>query len=321
MIFFVTVLRALACLLITNSHYTGVYPTDLIANGGLIGDILFFAVSGYCLYNVKSNFAKWYGKRLWRIYLPLIIITVIYILSGNYSLSENNLFWWLVFPTYYHFITSIVILYIPYFIILKFDLLKSRIPLIMLVIFGFAVLYYVFFYDKSYYHIDTVREPFIRILFFESMLLGAYFKQNDANYRNQRKGIVLNIVFLFISFMVYFASKLFFSKLQSFSKLQIVNQIFIFVLLYFILKVFSSIDAKLSNLPKFLKGLISFIADITLEVYLVQYVLIDVIKPHFSFPINWVLITVSIIVAACLLHVVCKFTYRFFENKLHFSKK
>ena len=79
MIFFVTVLRALACLLITNSHYTGVYPTDLFASGGLIGDILFFAVSGYCLYNVKSNFAKWYGKRLWRIYITLIIITVIYI--------------------------------------------------------------------------------------------------------------------------------------------------------------------------------------------------------------------------------------------------
>ena len=63
MIFFVTFLRALATCLITNAHYTGVYPTDLIANGGLIGDVVFFAVSGYCLYNAKGNFFGWYGNK------------------------------------------------------------------------------------------------------------------------------------------------------------------------------------------------------------------------------------------------------------------
>lgn len=41
MIFFITFLRALATCLISNAHYTGVYPTDLIANGGLIGDVIF----------------------------------------------------------------------------------------------------------------------------------------------------------------------------------------------------------------------------------------------------------------------------------------
>lgn len=45
MVFFITCVRALAACLITNAHYTGVYPTDLIANGGMIGDVLFFAVS------------------------------------------------------------------------------------------------------------------------------------------------------------------------------------------------------------------------------------------------------------------------------------
>ena len=44
MVYFITFLRAMAACLITNAHYTGVYPTDLIANGGLIGDIIFFAV-------------------------------------------------------------------------------------------------------------------------------------------------------------------------------------------------------------------------------------------------------------------------------------
>ena len=82
MIFFITVLRALAACLITNAHYTGIYPIEIIANGGLIGDVLFFAVSGYCLYNVKyelspKGFALWYGKRLWRVYPPVILMTFI----------------------------------------------------------------------------------------------------------------------------------------------------------------------------------------------------------------------------------------------------
>ena len=37
MITFIAFLRALAACLITNAHYTGIYPTDLIANGGLMG--------------------------------------------------------------------------------------------------------------------------------------------------------------------------------------------------------------------------------------------------------------------------------------------
>jgi peptidoglycan/LPS O-acetylase OafA/YrhL len=46
---FIILIRALAAIVITNAHYTGVYPTDLIANGGLLGDVLFFSVSGFCI--------------------------------------------------------------------------------------------------------------------------------------------------------------------------------------------------------------------------------------------------------------------------------
>ena len=99
--FFVTVLRALAACLITNAHYTGVYPADLIANGGLLGDVLFFGVSGFCLFDIKKSFFPWYGKRLVRCYLPTLIITAVYLAIGFYSFSEHNAFWWLVYPTGY----------------------------------------------------------------------------------------------------------------------------------------------------------------------------------------------------------------------------
>ena len=41
MFHFIVLIRALAAMIITNAHYTGVYPTNLIANGGLLGDVCF----------------------------------------------------------------------------------------------------------------------------------------------------------------------------------------------------------------------------------------------------------------------------------------
>lgn len=304
MIFFITFLRALAACLITNAHYTGIYPTDIIANGGLLGDVIFFAVSGYCLYNARHSFPRWYGKRLVRCYLPVILITALYMIIGAYSLADNSLFWWFVYPTNYHFVASIVLLYIPYYIVIKFDVLKKNIPWIMVGVGLIFVIVYIVFYDKSYYHIDTVREPMIRFLFFESMLLGAYFRQNNEKHRNKFAWWIP--VFAFIAFVLYFASKLLFSRKESLASLQIINQIILFVLLYLVFRLFSSIDGKLEKLPGWIKAVITFISEITLEIYVVQYVLIDAIRPLMGFPLNWVVLTASILASATVLHYVCK---------------
>lgn len=52
---FIVVIRALAAVVITNSHYTGVYPTDLIANGGLLGDVLFLLFPGIAWLSHKTH--------------------------------------------------------------------------------------------------------------------------------------------------------------------------------------------------------------------------------------------------------------------------
>lgn len=304
MVFFITLLRALAACLITNAHYTGIYPTDLIANGGLIGDIIFFAVSGYCLYNVKGNFLRWYSKRVVRCYLPVILITAVYMLTGFYSLEEHSFAWWYLYPTYYHFVASIVVLYVPFYIIAKTQALRKRIPQIMLILAVICLAVYLSpIYDKTYYHIDTVREPMIRFLFMESMLLGAYFKQQGEKVMCGFKARYL--IGAIGCFVLYFASKLVFSKVKSISNLQILNWVTIFALLYFVFALFAGMEKKLTP-PQFLRTIINYLATITLEIYVVQYVIIDLVRPRFSFPLNWIVLTASILAAASLLHFVCK---------------
>lgn len=307
MVFFITCLRALAACVITNAHYTDVYPTDLIANGGLIGDILFFAVSGYCLYHVKFSFPRWYGKRLYRIYPSVIIITLIYLMMGFYPITSENAISWFIYPTHYHFIASIVVLYIAYYIVMKMETFRKHLLVIMLSIGVVWLLVYLLFYDKSVYHIDNVYEPMIRFLFFESMLLGAYFRQNDEKYRNHFSWWYV-IAFL-ITFVAYFASKMMFSKRASIAIFQPINQILIFAVLFFIFRIFAGIDHKLERLPNPLKAVIGFLSKITLEIYLVQYVIEDSLRSIAPFPLNWLVLTVTILVSAIVLHLICKGFY------------
>lgn len=307
MVFYITFLRAIAACFITNAHYTGIYPTDLIANGGLIGDILFFAVSGYCLFNVKASFPRWYGKRLYRVYPPVIIITVVFILIGVYSLESQPLYWWLIYPTYYHFVASIIVLYIPFYFVMRIDWLRNHIPHIMAIILAVWAVVYFLFYDKSYYHIDNVREPMIRLLFFESMLLGAWFRKNDAQLRNNFK--IRYVIGVIISFIIYFISKMMFSKYDGISLYQCVNQIIIFILLFFIFRVFAALDGKLEKLPLWIKKVVSVISKLTLEIYVVQYVLIAWLRDFAFFPVNWIVLTAVIFVSALVLNKVCSLFY------------
>lgn len=303
MIFYITVLRALAAIIITNSHYGGVYPTDLIANGGLLGDVIFFAVSGFCLTNIKQKFPKWYFRRIIRIYPSIWIISIAYILLRFYTFEEWTISEYFLYPTYYHFVASIIVLYIPYYIVISNEILSNNIPKIMTMLFIFQIVIYILFYDKTRYHIDVVREPMIRFLFFQSMLLGAYFKKYDGKYRNKNK--VSNWIILPALFVVYFASKLSFLKFEMLIYYQIINQFILFLLLFYVLKCFAGIDYKLEVLPARIKNIMSYIAKITLEIYVVQYVIIPRLS-YIVFPLNWFIITTSIILSASVLHIVSK---------------
>lgn len=320
MILSVSFLRALAAMIITNSHYQDIYPLEIMANGGLLGDVIFFAVSGFCLYQIKMNFGKWYLRRLVRVYPAVIIITAIYLLLGFYVQTTNPMEWvrQFIYPTEYHFVASIVVLYIPYYFVVANEKLRERIPLIMLAIFVAYAILYLLVYDKTYYHIDTVREPMIRFLFFEAMLLGAYFRRYYDRYCDTVKPKHW-ILFIALFFM-YFASKLVFVKISALSHLQIINQVLLMALLYSVMRCVIGINGALERLPEKVKKVIQYLAEITLEIYVVQYAIIPRLAGVGRFPVNWVVVTMTILAVAAGLHFVVKIanrqTDKLFEKRL-----
>lgn len=312
-------MRALSACVITNAHFTGIYPTDLLANGGLLGDVLFFSISGYCLTNLKLPFFRWYGKRIYRIYIPVILISIVYVIIHYSHIELNDYVNIFIYPTIYHFIASIVVLYIPFYFCMKFNFIKLNLLWTMVVIGILFLLTYVFLYDKSYYHIDTVREPIIRFLFFESMLLGAYFRVNDDKYRNKYKKIYPFVAV--ILFIVYCISKYAFSHINSISNFQIVNQILLFILLFYLFKLFAGLDNKLENLNNKAKNFIGLLAKLTLEIYLVQIVILFYLQKINHFPINWIISVLSIFIGAYILNKLSSYVQLFFEKIIIKVKK
>lgn len=307
MIFFVTVLRALAAMIITNAHYVGVYPTDLIANGGLFGDVIFFAVSGFCLSNPKLGFFRWYGKRISRIYPQVVLITLLYSLIGIFSFADAGVFGLLVYPTNYHFVASIMVLYIPFFFVSKYLLTREKdgerwLRILFAVVLAAQLLVYIFVVDKTAYTVDTVRKPFIRFLFAIAMLIGVYFRMHLPKYRNKNR--VINWIILVCLLPVYFVSKIAFSKYAALSSFQILNQYILLLLLWFVFRCFAGIDGHLERLPRWIKKIIGFISEITLEIYIVQIGIIPFFAKLVPFPLNWLVLTSVIVGGAFLLHFV-----------------
>lgn len=301
MVYFITVLRALATCIITNSHYNGVYPLDFIANGGLVGNVIFCGVSGYCLYNIRQNFPKWYAKRLVRCYIPVWLITAVYVLAGFFTSEEQGLLSSFLYPTRYHFISSIVLLYIPFYLVMKIKPLRTHLSAVIWVISGLTLIYYVFFFDKSYYHVEEVRGLIYRTVLFLGMLLGAWLRQNDGALRN--KLCKWHLLIVPVLFGVYLILGFVFTKKPQLCHLQIINSVITVVLVYFILRLFAGLDSFFEKLPLALRRCIDFLAMLTLEIYLVQGELIERIRLLFGFPLNWVALTVSILLAAFVLHL------------------
>lgn len=306
---FIVLLRAMATCLITNTHMGSVYPIAWFAVGGLIGDALFFIVSGFCLAEIENaKFFKWYGKRLLRIYPSVLLASVIFCIIGRFQVdSVYNFLYIFLYPTKFPFIGNIILLYIFFYITLRITFLRQHIPQVMIVLAVCWLILYVFLVDKSI-RIDTAEFYLTKFLFFEAMLYGAYVRMHIERYYNNNKWWKWC---LFISgLLLYLGSKLIIDKFNLMN-LQFIIILFVFLITVACFVAFIGIERYITKLG-LLYSVAKFLAPLTLEIYIVQHYIIGVfinIK-ELVFPFNFILILTTIVVSALVVN-------RF----IHYSKK
>ena len=298
---FVNWLKMFAAMFITNAHYADIWPISALAHGGHLGNCLFFLVSGFCLYHIKDRFPKWYLKRVIRIYPALWIVVAVDLLVGRISVgSLIAVLRCCIFPTWYHFITSIMILYIAYYVVRslqkKFVLNASAFVVLFA---GIFFLWYLFVFDKSTYHIDNGEEA--RFQFFQSMLLGAMLREKYEDIDSKIRGrFVVGTGFWLV---LYFCMKVVVSKLGMFVSFQFMIPVALVLLVFHLALLAIKLEKRgfFSRVPAWANRVSVFMSGITLEIYLGQNLILYKFT-HLPFPANFFVVTGLIVLYAWVIH-------------------
>lgn len=328
---FVIYLKALATILITNSHFDTIYPISQLSMGGSIGTSIFFWVSGFCLSNIKSRGSivvdggAWYLHRLWRIYLPCVVAVLIntfyrymiHIATPNLKEILGNI----VNPTVgFWFVQAILVLYILYYITVR--LLDNGTLSFKVVFITIGIIYtisYVLCVDKSYVSIE--RDSLFKwIYYFAVMMLGFYCKKKK---RSNAQNKVSLLIVCSAMFVIFYGLQFVIKRCTVLLPFQFIIHVEEVVFIYYITYLFENLESFFIKIKH--KTAISKIADslakITLEIYLVQMVVIDLCAEHLAFPLSFVVAVVGIYVYAIIVNSISTQVRRIVEKIVIRKKK
>lgn len=313
-----TILRFIATCLITNTHYNDVYPIKALAVGGLLGDVLFFIVSGFVLAGpIKQKFLPWYWKRIVRIYPTIIVGVAFYIITGYQTLGDFNWFEAFIFPTFFVFTAAIILLYIPFYFVNKVKNKKN----FLFICAGWLLLWavaYIFFLNKSTYEMNNTFNPMIAFPYFSSMLFGTYLRKFEIKKGKGIQIAIFEISSVVILVLYFIATKIIRGNVKLYPA-QIIVQITLLAGIAFFVCAVYLLENWFRKCPAWLLMPINFIASLTLEIYVVQKPIIKALS-KMAFPINWILITAAIICVAVFLRFAINTGITCIENGVNILK-
>lgn len=284
---FIDLIRAFATLLITNSHFDSIYPISVLATGGLIGNSLFFIVSGFCLTKITLPFLNWYRKRLIRVYPSVLIMALVGICIGDYSISNWSSFVEaFIWPTYFGFVGYIVLLYIPYYFMIKSGFLKTESKMNIVI----AILVWLVSCVLRFFNIDILGYAYYFLL----MCAGAHI--NLKKIRLKRNGVFLTIAAFLI--VVYLG-------VEAMIDSQLLSDMIKFVPLYMGVVLFTislqNMESVIKKIPSKLWMGVQFLSRHTLEIYTTQVIILHHVIDIRPWGFKFLFVAIEILIAAYIL--------------------
>lgn len=295
---FIYLFKFVAIIMITNSHFKLIYGSfKQLAFGGAFGCALFFFCSGFTIMDSKDEPFYNYIKRRFLKILPTFWIFLL--LSGEWQMSKHWFCW-----GHYWFLQAILVFYSLFYFVKKYYVEEiGKIIICMLVATMF--LYFVMPHDKWMIDYTLHQNRFTWLYYFAIMLLGARLRNAPPRLLENR--FFLRILKIFkidrlkywlipFAFLFVYGLKLFCTKYPVAINFQLLFPVLLMAVCYFFYIIFEEI--KLDNkLGAFIKQ----ISNITLEIYIVQFVCIRVCT-SLPIPIRFVSVVMMIFVSAYSLH-------------------
>ncbi len=264
------IIKFIAIILITNSHMDSLYPIQLLASGGALGNSLFFFASGLGVTLSKKpateKFTVWYKRRLVRIYYPMWLALGVYlyfdrVFFGDFFTTLKLV----VYPKEFWFLPVLALFYIPLYFIVKHYRHKAY----AYTFYAFLIVYFIWYffsYDENRFSVEDYG-LFKTFFYFIVVSLGVYAGKNRVNFFKRDKYDVLTLCLLL---SLYVGIK-FFLLTTNMYEWQFTAQLILMPLVVYFSKVLASdynfLTAIYSGIKK---KIIVWISILTLEIYLLQ---------------------------------------------------
>lgn len=310
-------LKVLAAIFITNSHFIPLYKdiSPSLATFGVHGNALFFFVSGFVLmmgFEKKQDlFVNWYKKRIQRLWPSVFLWSIIAAIIWKDPITWKNL----LIANNYWFLQCIAIYYILFYIFgnLNISIMGGGKICVQKILFMFSIaasLLYFYFMPKATGSIFHTNFHFI--CHFSIMIMGGmtYLYKDKIEITSLWKDCLWTIFWFVLYFIILYIGK---GKQDYKYYVQIVGLLPLHLFIFYAYKTASYHWCTTLFQSSRWKRILTTIASLTLEIYIVQF---HIITDKFNrlFPLNTVIVFIFICITAYCLRVMTSLFLQFLSS-------
>jgi peptidoglycan/LPS O-acetylase OafA/YrhL len=328
----VNLLRLLAIVLVINSHMDDFYPFPILGTGGAIGNALFFMLSSYGLMlsekRQPQRFQDYFFKRIRRIYptlwtfvliliVPILIfyhftsVELFSVVAAEFNIYNPLGFLGIIFypPAVFWFLQALMLFYVFGFAIIKNYSDRKILYAATLILCIYVILY---FRIQSFESLVIEQDVNFKLVFYSSVFLfGIYLASVDQKIKYT--GISDFAMLLLFLVVIYGHKLLVLTTAGKFSEFQFIQQLAIFPLVFYFLKISrSGLVENFMNKCEELRGGVTLVAAMTLELYIVHGPLRGLMLPYIgAFPGNVIIYVPTVFVISYFLYRLNKYLIKF----------
>ncbi|MCE8827603.1 acyltransferase [Bacteroides fragilis] len=310
-------LKVLAAIFITNSHFIPLYKdiSPSLATFGVHGNALFFFVSGFVLmmgFEKKQDlFVNWYKKRIQRLWPSVFLWSIIAAIIWKDPITWKNL----LIANNYWFLQCIAIYYILFYIFgnLNISIIGGGKICVQKILFMFSIaasLLYFYFMPKATGSIFHTNLHFV--CHFSIMIMGGmtYLYKDKIKIKSLWKDCLWAIFWFVLYFIILYVGK---GKQDYKYYVQIVGLLPLHLFIFYAYKTASYHWCTTLFQSSRWKRILTTIASLTLEIYIVQF---HIITDKFNrlFPLNTVIVFIFICITAYCLRVMTSLFLQFLSS-------
>lgn len=310
-------LKVLAAIFITNSHFIPLYKdiSPSLATFGVHGNALFFFVSGFVLmmgFEKKQDlFVNWYKKRIQRLWPSIFLWSIIAAIIWKDPITWKNL----LIANNYWFLQCIAIYYILFYIFgnLNIFIMGGGKICVQKILFMFSIaasLLYFYFMPKATGSIFHTNLHFV--CHFSIMIMGGmtYLYKDKIKIKSLWKDCLWAIFWFVLYFIILYIGK---GKQDYKYYVQIVGLLPLHLFIFYAYKTASYHWCTILFQSSRWKRILTTIASLTLEIYIVQF---HIITDKFNrlFPLNTVIVFIFICITAYCLRVMTSLFLQFLSS-------